>query len=95
VFGFEALFSARIEIRKGGSNEKDKYMEARPGGPMFFRRLITLLIRYISRDMLLIRTVIIHPKSSSANAMIISRQCLNLFIRLNIIKKQSKLRVLF
>jgi len=72
VFGFEALFPLRIEIRKGGSNEKDKYREARPAEPMFFRRLIMPLIRYISSDMLLIRIMIIHPKSSSANAKIIS-----------------------
>ena len=71
VFGFEARALRVLEIRKGRSNEKDKYMEFRPKGLAFFWPLITLFARYISLDMLLAYIMIINPKSLPANVKFI------------------------
>ena len=52
-------------------------MDSRPGGLAIFRPLITLLSRYISSDMLLLRTMIINTQSMPANAKLILQRALN------------------
>ena len=53
MFGFEALYSERIEIRDELSNEKDKYMKTRPGGLVFFWPLFILFCSLHMYHMLL------------------------------------------
>jgi len=77
VFVFEARTPRVWCIRKGRSNEEDKYLEFRPKGLAFFWPLIALFARYISSDMRLTNIVIINPKSSPANVIFISLQLLN------------------
>ena len=73
---YRCLYSRREprahgNMRKRRSNEEDKYMEFRPKGLAFFWPLITLFVRYISLDMLLANIMIINPKYSPANVIVI------------------------
>ena len=76
MFVFEARAPHVWYIRKGRNNEEDKHLEFRPEGLAFFWPLITLFARYISLDMLLANIMIINPKSSPANVIVISLQLL-------------------
>jgi hypothetical protein len=78
VFGFEVQVPRILNICKERSNEEDKYMEFRPEKLAFSWPLITLFARCPDsmRSGLLANSVIVNPKSSPANVIVIYERLL-------------------